>query len=256
MHEIDREAGVRRGKSQIHPAARLIVTIFFLIITVSYSKYDLAGVLGMAVFLLITGIWEDLSFRRGFARLKYAFALLFFIGVVNPFFDREIQTYFLGIGISGGVISMLTLFLKGAFCVMATYFLMTLCGMDGICGGLRILHVPKGAVTVLLLIYRYLIVLLKEVQRMQQAYKLRAPKQKGVEIRAWGSFAGLLLLRSIDRAKDVYESMLLRGFTGNYPDVRDAMFDRNKSILYALLWSSLFLVLRFVPVFYLVGVIF
>ena len=51
---------------------------------------------------------------------------------------------------------------------------------------------------------------------MATAYRLRAPGQKGVHISAWGSFLGQLLLRSMDRAQQLYGSMLLRGYSGEF----------------------------------------
>ena len=51
---------------------------------------------------------------------------------------------------------------------------------------------------------------------MTDAYRLRAPGQKGVHISAWGSFLGQLLLRSMDRATALYESMELRGYHGEF----------------------------------------
>lgn len=51
---------------------------------------------------------------------------------------------------------------------------------------------------------------------MMQAYSLRAPRQKGIHFKAWGSFVGQLLLRSMDRAGVVYESMTLRGYQGEF----------------------------------------
>ena len=41
--------------------------------------------------------------------------------------------------------------------------------------------------------------------------------QKGIHISVWGSFLGQLLLRSMDRAQALYESMELRGFCGEFP---------------------------------------
>ena len=52
---------------------------------------------------------------------------------------------------------------------------------------------------------------------MTTAYRLRAPGQKGVHISAWGPFLGQLLLRSMDRAQELYGSMLLRGYRGEFP---------------------------------------
>ena len=52
---------------------------------------------------------------------------------------------------------------------------------------------------------------------MTTAYRLRAPGQKGIRWNAWGSFLGQLLLRSMDRAEELYASMRLRGFQGDFP---------------------------------------
>ena len=51
---------------------------------------------------------------------------------------------------------------------------------------------------------------------MITAYQLRAPGQKGIHVSAWGSFLGQLLLRSMDRASTLYDSMCLRGFYGEF----------------------------------------
>ena len=51
---------------------------------------------------------------------------------------------------------------------------------------------------------------------MSESYALRAPGQKGIHFSAWGSFLGQLLLRSMDRAEELYSSMRLRGFRGEF----------------------------------------
>ena len=88
---------------------------------------------------------------------------------------------------------------------------------------------------------------------MQQAYRLRAPGQKGIHAGAWGSFAGLLLLRSIDRAQIVYESMCLRGYQGEFYVDGQHEKSRLASVLYVIFFCLMFLLLRFVPVFQLAG---
>ena len=75
---------------------------------------------------------------------------------------------------------------------------------------------PKVLTSLLLLTFRYISVLLDEAAIMTDAYRLRAPGQKGVHISAWGSFLGQLLLRSMDRATALYESMELRGYHGEF----------------------------------------
>ena len=111
---------------------------------------------------------------------------------------------------------MVTLLLKGVFSLMASFLLIATTPMDSLCAALRKLHVPGILVTLLLLTYRYIGVLMEQVAVMTDAYRLRAPGQKGLHISAWGSFLGQLLLRSMDRAEELYGSMLLRGFRGEY----------------------------------------
>ena len=65
---------------------------------------------------------------------------------------------------------------------------------------------------------------------MTTAYSLRAPGQKGVHVSAWGSFLGQLLLRSMDRAQELYESMQLRGFHGEYAYAESRKADRGSLV--------------------------
>ena len=138
------------------------------------------------------------------------------MGLLNPIFDRQIVTQIGTLAVSGGVVSMLTLVMKGVFCLLASFLLMATTTIEEICRALRQLHLPKTITSLLLLTFRYIGVLLSEVSVMQEAYSLRAPGQKGVHISAWGSFLGQLLLRSMDRAEALYESMELRGYHGEF----------------------------------------
>lgn len=258
LHEADREAGKRSGRDKIHPVSRLLVCIAYILVVVSFGKYDVAGLTGMAVFIVITGIWEELSFVNGLKRMRYILVFVALLGIVNPFLDRRVVTSVGGLAVTGGMLSMITLFIKGLLAVYGAYFLFMSTGIEQLCRGLRCLKVPRGGVTVILLIYRYIIVLLKEVQRMSWAYQLRAPGQRGVHIKAWGSFAGLLLLRSMDRAGDVYDSMLLRGYDGEFRQeaLRQGQEKRGVSIAYGVCWIGIFILLRCFPVFQMIGNVF
>ena len=257
LHEADAESGRRKSRSRLTPVARLIVCIGFLGVTVSFDKYNIAGLLSMSLYLIVTGIWEEISLWKGFSRLKYIFAVLLLLGIANIFYDRNVIIFLGGIPITGGMLSFVTLFLKGAFAVYGAYFLLLTVGIDRLCMALRKLKVPRMMVTVLLLTYRYLIVLLKEAQRMMQAYELRSFRHRGIHIRAWGDFPGLLLLRSMDRALQIYDSMLLRGYDGEFLyEMTERKAGWTISVLYMAGWLALFALLRSVPVFALVGKLF
>lgn len=259
LHEVDNEANERGKNNVLHPTARLMTTIIFILTVISFRKYEIVGLLGMSLYILATGIIEEISISKGIGRVKYILLLVVLLGIVNPFFDKTEMFLVGNVVITGGMISMLTLMLKGILTVMSVYLLLMCTGIWQICRAMRSIGIPKGGVTVILLIYRYIIVLLKEVQRMNTAYHMRAPGQKGIHIKAWGSFVGLLLLRSMDRAECVYDSMELRGYNGEYFYHLSSEKNRESvglSILYVIFWAILFLLLRFVPVFDWIGNLF
>ena len=204
--------------TRLHPLLKVFVTLAYIVAVVSRSKYDIAGLIYLAIYPILVFGFGGLSFRDCLRRLRIVLPLVCIVGIFNPIFDREVVMTVGGVGISGGVLSMVTLMMKGVLCVLAGYLLIANTTIEGICRALRILHVPKIIVTVVLLIYRYMSVLLSEVGRVTRAYALRAPGQRGIAFGAWGSLVGLMLLRSMDRAGEIYESMKLRGFDGEFPE--------------------------------------
>ncbi len=150
---------------------------------------------------------------------------------------------------------MLVLMMKGVFSLMASFLLIATTSIDSLCAALRKIHVPAVITTLLLLTYRYIGVMLEEVSVMSQGYSLRAPGQKGIHISAWGSFLGQLLLRSMDRAGELYNSMLLRGFKGNffYAEVPPC---RVSGVIYTVLCAAFFLCARVINISALLGSLF
>ena len=231
IHEITKiDELARRNQwiNNIHPLVKLAVTILYIILTVSKSKYDISGLLKMAVYPITIFILGEINFKDSLKRLKIVLPLVCFVGILNPFFDKQVLFHFHGIQISKniilfknlaityGMISMITLVLKGILTVFASYLLIATTTIEKICYALRLIKIPSVIVTQIMLTYRYVTLLLSEAHTTTQAYSLRAPNQKGIHIKNWGSLLGQLLLRSMDRAYDVYSSMTLRGFNGEY----------------------------------------
>ena len=238
--------------NHVHPLVKFILTIGYIVVVVSFPKYDLIGLLGMAVYLIAGFLLAELSFGKCLRRLRVVLPLVCMVGLANPFFDRAAVC--IGVFcIRAGVISMFTLMLKGMFAVLASYLLIATTTLEQICYALQLLHVPRIMVTQVMLTGRYLTLLLAEVNRTTQAYALRAPNQKGVHYKVWGSLTGQLLLRSIDRANELYESMTLRGYIGNFSYLGAHTRMRWQDLVYLFIWCVLFAVLRKVPVILWVG---
>jgi cobalt/nickel transport system permease protein len=87
---------------------------------------------------------------------------------------------------------------------------------------LRHLKVPVVLVAIIAFMYRYLFVLVEEVERLLRARAARSarlPGLRGGGSLGWrasvaGHMAGQLLVRSLDRSDRVYQAMLARGYRG------------------------------------------
>ena len=247
LREMDALAAENSPVHRLHPLCKLIVTIAYIATVVSFPKYDFTGLVVMVLYPVFLFQAAGIPIRTCFYKLRVVLPLVCAVGLVNPFLDHVPWIQLGNLTITGGVISMVTLMGKGVFSLMASFLLIATTSIDSLCAALRKLHVPSILTTLLLLTYRYIGVMLEEVTIMTEAYKLRAPGQKGIHISAWGSFLGQLLLRSMDRAQELYGSMLLRGFQGEffYADVPPCKLS---SIVYTIACAGAFLLARLVPI--------
>lgn len=252
IHHIDSLASRDQWVNRLHPLVKFIITISYIAAVVSFQKYNVTGLAGMVIYPIAGFILSELSFWDSVKRLRLVLPLICFLGILNPFFDKN-YVLIAGMQISAGVLSMITLILKGVFSVLASYLLIATTSVDKLCYAFRMLHIPRAMVTQFMLTYRYITVLLEEVDRITQAYALRAPKQKGIHFKVWGSLTGQLLLRSMDRANNVYESMLLRGYKGDYRYMRERLAVRPQDIVYLLFWLGIIVLFRAYPVMLIIG---
>jgi len=252
IQKIDQMAKQNSWLNRIHPLIKLVLSVYYIVLTVSFHKYDVEGLLGMFIYPVVIFIIGELSLKEALYRMKVVLPLVCIVGVFNPFFDHTVVGQIGGIIVWGGVLSMITLMMKGILTVFASYILIATTSIEGICYALRLLHIPKILVTQILLIYRYITVLLEETKRITQAYALRAPGQKGIAFQAWGPLVGQLLLRSFDRADELYESMCLRGFLGEFPQGKPRQSSKG-DMLYFIFWLVILFLIRTYPVFRLIG---
>ncbi len=258
LHELGEMDELAAGTSPIHglcAPAKLLTTIAYIALVLSFGKYDFSGLIVMILYPVLLFQISGVSVGSFFYKLRIVLPLVMAVGLFNPIFDRQILLRIGTVGVSGGVISMLTLMMKGVFCLMASYLLMATTPIDVLCAALRKFHLPATLVTLLLLTYRYIGVMTEELAVMTEAYQLRAPGQKGIHVSAWGSFLGQLLLRSMDRAQELYASMLLRGYHQHFHYAKHIPF-RGSDALYMALSCMFFVLIRFWNVSELIGRLF
>ena len=216
LAELDDLSSLHSPIHAVHPGAKLLVTVFFMVTVISFHKYDLAGLWIMILYPILLSQISGISLGLALYRLRLVLPVVCVVGLFNPLFDRAPALRLGAMTVTFGMISMVTLILKGFLCLLSSFLLIATTRIEEICGVLRSIHVPKLLVTLILLTYRYISVMAGEVSVMTQAYSLRAPRHKGIHYTAWGSFLGQLLLRSMDKAEELYSAMLLRGYQGEF----------------------------------------
>lgn len=255
LYRIREEASQDTWLHNVYPPFKLILTCLYIALVTSVSGDDIAILCSLALYPLFLFVAGNISFRSCLIRMRLVFPFLCAMGVLNLFFDREVLFHIGNLPVTGGMVSALSLLIKGLFAVLAVYLLVVTTTIEKICTSLVYLHCPQMVVTIFLLIYRYIALLMEETGRMLQAYRLRAPNQKGVRIHAWGSFVGMLLLRTFDRAGQIQESMSLRGFRGEFVSAKRLQASWT-DWAYLLVFLGMILVLRLVPIFVVVGAVF
>ena len=237
---------------KIHPLAKLTVTILFLVLVTSSARDYLDAVLQMGLWLYAYALIGGLSAGQCFHKLWGLFLLLLLVGIANPILDRVPAITLGGLVISRGMIAFISLFLKGAMALLSAYFLAVTTGMNGILSALLTLRIPVLLINVIYLIYRYLGLMIQEASDVWTAYKLRAPGQKGVHFSVWGSLVGSMLIRSMDKAEKVYQSMELRGYRPEETFAGEEEWGKASTIYLIVSVITLFL-FRFIPIFSLIG---
>jgi len=195
-----------------HPSIKIIITFIYILILTSVDGYELGKVLLFGVYPILLLSIADIPTRVIASKLIIPAFISISLVAFNPLFDQEIVLVINNIGISGGVISLCSLFSKSLFTISATLILVSTTSIEKIGDGLRWLRIPKKLVILLLLVYRYIGVLLDEVSKTIEAYQLRANGGSGIHISAWGSLVGQIIIRSIKRSEEIYNAMLLRGY--------------------------------------------
>lgn len=217
LRYLDEAAMLDSPIHRLNPLSKFLSTIIFLILLVSIGKFGLMQMLPFAFFPIYLVGRSKLSPRHFRPWLVASMPLLLGLGLFNPVLDTRIFLQINSVVITWGWISYLTLILKGALSLYAVYGLVATTGLPSVVRCLSAIGLPEMITLQLLMMGRYLTLLVEEGDNILNAWKFRAPDQKGLPPHIWGPLMGQWLMRTLDRAHRVYHAMLLRGFEGSYP---------------------------------------
>lgn len=237
---------------RLDPRVKVLATMFFIIVVVSYHKYaviDLVPFLFYPVLLMTLG---DIPVPFILKKVLMVSPFAVFVGIFNPFFDGRPLAVIGGVSLSGGWVSFASMLMKFSLTISAALVLIATTSFPGVCRALRRLGFPALFISQLLFLYRYLFVLLEETMRVVRARDLRSFGRRGTGLDVLARIVTALFLRTVERAERIYRSMLSRGFRGELP-VQQERSLRMADILFALVVFILVLYVRLVPVAAMVG---
>lgn len=244
FYGLDELSGLTTAVHRLHPIAKVLVTLLFVIAVVSSPRTDIAALFPYCAYLFLYGAIGEIPARRILARVWPALPFVLLAGLSNILFDTAPGLVLGGLTVSRGVLACFVLMLKTLLSVSGVLLLAATTRSGELFSAMQRLGAPKALTTTCMLCFRYMALLMDETASMLAAYRLRAPMQKGVAMRDMGPFAGQLLIRSYDRAGRVYRAMLCRGFDGGYR-VTQRRFDLHSGLYIAYMAIALALV-RFV----------
>lgn len=230
--------------SGIDPKALLIVTVIYLVAMLSLPLQRTDAIIWFAVYPIISAPLAHIPYERLFRNSLYVLPLLFFIGIFNPFLDRQPAFTVFGLTVTAGWISFISILIRGLLATQALLLLIRVTGFNDMCEALRRLGCPTVIVTQLLMVYRYLEVLLQEALTMQRARQARSYGKSSFKASMWGPFVGQLLLRTLERSRRINMAMKARSFRGSLATSPAARWDTAATV-YCLIWIPLLLALRF-----------
>jgi cobalt/nickel transport system permease protein len=244
---LDRLSTGDTALHRLDPRAKVVVTLVFIISVVSFGKYEISAMVPFFLFPVTMTALGDLpaSYILKKIALLSPFALI--VGIFNPLFDRQVLVQMGPLGISGGWISFVSIALRAVLTVGIALIMVGVTGFSAGCNALERMGMPKAFVVQLLFLYRYIFVLTEEGARTARARELRTFGGKGMEMKAYASLVGNLLLRTWERAERVYRAMLCRGFNGEFHLRRSFRFGVREAV-FSIGWTSLFIFFRLVNV--------
>lgn len=213
---VPRDTPVHR----LAPEAKLVGLVVFVTV-VAVTPRQLVAVFALdAVVLAGVVIIARLPIRVVAARLLVITPFVAF-AVLVPFVAGGDQVEVLGTSLSvDGLWATWNIVTKATLGATASIVLSATTPIPELLRGLSRLRVPSALVGIVAFMFRYLDLLVDQLQRMRNAMVARCHDPRWLwQIRPIASSAGALFVRSYERGERVHHAMLARGFMGTMPDL-------------------------------------
>lgn len=202
---------------QLDPRVKLVGMAALIVVCVTtppnlYAAF--AVYLGLEIALLAM---SRLPLKHVLKRMLIVLPFILMVAVFLPFFGKGGGSYNLGpVTVSGhGMIVLWNVAVKSTISVLAVILLSSTTPFPELLRGMEKMRIPHLLTTMLSFMYRYIFVLVDEMQRMRRARDSRGWKGRWIwQAKVIGHMIAALFIRSYERGERVYAAMLARGYGG------------------------------------------
>jgi cobalt/nickel transport system permease protein len=204
---------------RLDPRAKVVgllgVTVVAVTTPLSSWLVYLACATALAGIAALAGVGPRTIWRRG----RFVLPLVVFVAVFLPFVRGGEQVELGPLSVSAaGLAAFAAVSIKAVLGAVSAILLGATTTFPSTLRALEALRLPRLLVLIAGFVYRYLFVVVDEVQRMRAALAARGYRPRSaLQAGAVGRVATALFLRTHSRGERVYLAMLSRGYAGSVP---------------------------------------
>ena len=223
------------GNSILHrldPRIKFLTLLPFIIV-IALMKGLKGPFLGFC-FSIILVIIGKLNFKKLLDRMLIVNAFVFFLWLCLPFSYPGNKFFHIGplTATKEGILYTLSITFKTNGIVLATIAILGTSNIFSLAHALIHLKIPNKLIYLFFFCYRYITVFYEEYTKLKNAMVIKCFKPR-TDIHTYRSYAylvGMLLIRSYERSKRIYNAMLCRSFQGKFPLISHFRFSSSDLI--------------------------
>jgi len=216
---LDKYSSLDSVLHKLDPRTKIVCFFSAVIVIVSEPRGETAAFLFyyliLAVLLLASRIPASFFLKRCLIASPFILMAALMLPV-SFFLGGESASRNLNIGV---VVFSLSILLKAYAAILLLVLLTSTDKFHRLLKGMRSMHLPNILTMMSALMYRYIFIINDERLKTNRARDSRSPGRfRSGRIKVYGNQTAKIFLRSWKRAQTVYQSMLSRGFKGDFPE--------------------------------------
>jgi cobalt/nickel transport system permease protein len=227
----------REGDSLVHqfdPRFKLTMMVLFILVVLLIPARQGQLFLYYICIPIFLALASKISIFHFLSKILKIYPMILIISIFIPFFssgnDLLFQWGFLKV-YKNGLEKFFMINVKSFLAIAMSVVLTTTTDMSRLLRGMEKLKIPPITISILAFMYRYIFLLVDEVEKMIMAFQSRYLKLSFLQrIKIFSQIIGILFIRTYERGERIYLAMESRGFRGKIHILNDLEWNGKDSI--------------------------